>query len=275
MEDFKLYNGVTIPAIGFGTWQAKNGKEAYQACRWALEAGYRHIDTAFVYGNEKSVGKAIRDSKINREDIFITTKCPASIKTYKGAKKYFKRSIKRLGVKYVDLYLIHAPWPWDEVGKDCKEGNIEVWKAFIELYNEGKARSIGVSNFSVDDIKNIVDATSFKPMVNQIRYFISNTQEEITSYCQANDILVEAYSPLGTGEIIHNEILEKLAAKYKVSVPKLCINYCLKKNTLPLPKSVHQDRIYDNFDVEFKITKKDMEYLDSLKNIGSYKKLRS
>lgn len=137
-EYFTLYNGVKIPAVGLGTWQTQDGEEAYWAVRWALEAGYRHIDTAYSYRNEKSIAKAIQDSSIDRSDIFITTKLPADIKTYEGAYKHFEESLSSLKTEYIDLYLIHAPWPWTSVGMDCMEGNIEVWKAFVELYQAGK-----------------------------------------------------------------------------------------------------------------------------------------
>ena len=172
---FRLYNGVEIPETGFGTWQIKAGVEAYNSTISALEAGYRHIDTAYAYENEESVGKAVRDFGINREDVFITTKLPSHIKSYDGAMEYFDKSNKNLGLDYIDLYLIHAPWPWSNIGQECTEGNIEAWKAFIEIYRQKKARAIGVSNFLVKDMKAVSDATGVQPMVNQIRYFIGNT----------------------------------------------------------------------------------------------------
>ncbi len=274
-EFFELYNGVKIPAIGFGTWQVKDGGEAYDSTLWALEAGYRHIDTAYAYGNEVSVGRAIRDSGIAREDVFVTTKLPSHIKSYDGAKEYFNESMTALGLGYLDLYLIHAPWPWSNIGEDCTEGNIEAWRAMVELYNEGRIRAIGVSNFAVKDIEAIVNATGIKPMVNQIRYFIGNRQDAITDYCQANGILIEAYSPLATGEIANHEKLAPIAEKYGVTIPQLCIRYCIEKNTLPLPKSVHKERIIANIDVDFKIEKEDIDYLDSIGRIGAVKDLRS
>ena len=145
----------------------------------------------------------------------------------------------------------------------------------VELYNEGKVRAIGVSNFAVKDITPLIDATGVKPMVNQIRYFIGNRQDAITDYCQANGILIEAYSPLATGEITTNEKLRPIAEKYGVSIPRLCIRYCLEKNTLPLPKSVHKERIEANIDLDFHIEKEDIEYLDSIGRIGAVKDLRS
>ena len=272
---FELANGVKIPAIGFGTWQVKDGNEAYESTIWALEAGYKHIDTAYAYGNEESVGRAIRDFKIDREEVFVTTKLPSHIKTFEGTKEHFEASLKSLGLEYIDLYLIHAPWPWSNIGEDCTDGNIEAWRAMIEIWKSGKAKAIGVSNFAVKDIKAITEATGIKPSVNQIRYFIGNRQDEITDYCQANGILVEAYSPLATGEIVNHEKLLDTAKKYGVTIPQLCIRYCIEKNTLPLPKSVHKERIATNIDVDFHIEKEDMEYLDSIGRIGAVKDLRS
>ena len=274
-EFFELHNGVKIPAIGFGTWQVKDGDEAYKSTLWALEAGYRHIDTAHAYGNEASVGRALRECGIAREEIFVTTKLPSHIKTFDGAKEHFYESLNSLGLEYLDLYLIHAPWPWSNIGEDCTEGNIEAWRAMIDLYNEGKIRAIGVSNFAVNDIKAIVNATGVKPTVNQIRYFIGNRQDAITDYCQANGILIEAYSPLATGEIANHEKLADTAKKYGVSIAQLCIRYCIEKNTLPLPKSVHKERIIANIDLDFHIEKEDMDYLDSIGRIGAVKDLRS
>lgn len=274
-EYYILSNGVKIPKIGFGTWQSKDGEEAYNSVKFALEAGYRHIDTALVYGNEKSVGQAIKDSKINREELFICTKLPAEVKNYEEAKKCFKESLDNLDCGYIDLYLIHAPWPWSNVGQDCHLGNIEVWKAIVELYNEKKIRAIGVSNFHPEDIKYLIDATNVVPQVNQIRFFVGNQQERIVDYCKENNILVEAYSPLATGEIVNSPILKELAEKYNTTIPKLCIRYCLEKGTLPLPKSVHQERIVANIDVDFEISKEDMKYLDSLNGVGSTRPLRS
>ena len=272
-EYYTLYNGVQIPKIGFGTWQTPN-EQAYEAVIHALNAGYRHIDTAVVYENETGVGKAIKDSGIPREELFITTKIPADIKTYEGAVASIEKSLVDLGLDYIDLHLIHAPWPWSEVGKDCKDGNVEVWKALIEYYNAGKIRSIGVSNFHVADIEYLIEKTNFKPMVNQIRFFIGNTQEPITQYCQANNILIEAYSPMATGELISNEIVQKIADKYNTTNSQICLRYCIERNTLPLPKSVTKSRIYDNIDLDFEISKEDMKYLDDLYHIASTRKMR-
>lgn len=274
-EFFTLNNGVQIPAIGFGTWQMADGEECYNACLNALKLGYRHIDTAFVYGNEASVARAIQDSGFLREDIFLTTKLPADIKTYEGAREYFEASLKNLGTEYVDLYLIHAPWPWHDVGGDYTEGNIAAWRAMIDLYNEGKVRAIGVSNFHANNITALIEATGFVPAVNQIRYFIGNTQNEITDFCQELGILVEAYSPLATGALTEHEDLIQVARAYGVTVPQICIRYCIERGLLPLPKSINPDRIKANLDVDFTISKEDMEYLNGLYHIGPTRPFRS
>ena len=215
-EDFILSNGVKIPKIGFGTWQIAEFDSAYTSTIYALKAGYRHIDSAYDYGNEKAIGKAIKDFGIERKNLFITTKLPSYIKTYDETKKYFYESLNSFGLDYIDLYLIHAPWPWTNIGLDCRQGNIEAFNAMIELYNEGLIRAIGVSNFSISDIKNIVAATSFVPHVNQIRYFIGDTEKELTNYCQKNNILVEAYSPFATGKILDNKNILKVDLGWRV-----------------------------------------------------------
>lgn len=274
-EYIVLNNGVKIPAIGFGTWQVAEGEEAYNSCLTALRVGYRHIDTAFAYGNEQSVARAIADSGIDRKDVFITTKLPADIKDYDGAKACFSESLKNLNTDYIDLYLIHAPWPWSDVGSDCTEGNISVWRAMIELYNEGKIRAIGVSNFHARDIEAIIEATGVIPAVNQIRFFIGNTQNAIYEYCNDKGILIEAYSPLATGALVDHGELTALAQQYGVTIPRLCIRYCIEKGTLPLPKSVNEERIKANLDVDFNISSEDMAYLDSLYHIGPTRPYRS
>lgn len=274
-EFIVLNNGVKIPSIGFGTWQVADGEEGYSSCLNALKAGYRHIDTAFAYGNERSVAHALRDSGLSRKEVFLTTKLPADIKDYDGTLAHFEASLKNLETDYLDLYLIHAPWPWSDVGSDCTEGNIAAWRAMIDLYNKGKVRAIGVSNFHVNDIEAIVKATGFVPAVNQIRYFIGNTQNEITQYCQANGILIEAYSPLATGALVEHADLSSLAQKYGITIPQLCIRFCIENGTLPLPKSVNEARIKANLEVDFKIEKEDMNYLNSLYHIGPTRPYRS
>jgi diketogulonate reductase-like aldo/keto reductase len=263
-ETYTLYNGVKIPKIGFGTWQIGNA-DAYDAVSVALKTGYRHIDTAKAYGNEENVGKAVRDSKLNREDVFVTSKLPAEIKGYKVAHGSFEKTMQNLGFDTLDLFLIHAPWPWNDKGRDCTEGNIASWKAMEELYKQGKTRSIGVSNFSVKDITAILDNCEIVPMVNQIRLYIGHMQEELTAWCRKKNILLEAYSPFATGRILGNNSIEEVAKKYKVSVAQVCIRYLLQKEMLPLPKSTHVNRIAENADVGFTIREADMNILDSIR----------
>ncbi len=260
-----LSNGVTIPVLGFGTWQIPNA-EAYEAVTLALKNGYRHIDTAAAYGNEEAVGRAIKDSGIPRDQIFITSKLQAQLKGYDVALAEFEKTIQKLGVEYLDLYLIHAPWPWNEIGKDCTQSNIDSWKAFEKLYKDGKIRSIGVSNFSPSDIQALLDACEMTPHANQISYWIGHTQKETVRFCDKHQILIEAYSPLATGRLFKNEKVVALAEEMKVSLAQLAIRYCVQKGTVPLPKTTHEGRMIENADVDFVIPAKIMAQLDALDN---------
>jgi diketogulonate reductase-like aldo/keto reductase len=263
-EKFVLSNGIEIPKIAFGTWQIPNGDVAYDAVRLALKHQYRHIDTAAAYKNEPSVGKAIKDSGIPREEIFVTTKLESHIKTYQGALDAFDKTLKDLGLSYVDLYLIHAPWPWSEIGKNCDKGNIDAWKALEVIYKSGRAKAIGVSNFSVHDLENIMAHTNIVPHVNQIALHIGRDQSEIEDYCKKHKILVEAYSPLGTGKILDKPEIVDMAKKYQVTPAQICIRYCLEKHTLPLPKSTHESRMIENSHVDFRISADDMKILETI-----------
>jgi len=265
VKTYKLSNDILIPKIGFGTWQIKSGDEAYDSVLMALKAGYRHIDTAAAYENEKSVGDAIKDSGIARNEIFVTTKLPAEVKDYDKAKDFFAKSLELLGLDYVDLYLIHAPWPWNEIGKDCKKGNVEVYKALEEFYRNKKAKAIGVSNFSLDDIQNIMDNCEIIPMVNQIGYFIGLDQKETIEFCNKNKIFIVAYSPLGIGYLLKNTQIIQIANKYSVSTAQICLRYLLQKGVAALPKSIHLDRIKQNTELDFKISDEDMRFLDTIK----------
>lgn len=261
---FTLANGVKIPAIGLGTWQIPNGEAAYDSVAAALKSGYRHIDTALAYGNEESVGRAIRDSGIPRDQIFITSKLPAEMKNYRNAHTSFKVTMKNIGLDYIDLYLIHAPWPWSQIGADYTKENIEIWKAMEEIYESGRARSIGISNFNVKDIDAILDTCRIKPMVNQIKIHIGHTRADITAHCRKNNIVVEGYSPLATGRILNNTTIASIAAKYGKSTAQLSIRYVLQKDALPLPKSTHPEYIRHNLDVDFEISGDDMKVLDGV-----------
>jgi diketogulonate reductase-like aldo/keto reductase len=266
-DTYTLNNGIKIPKIAFGTWQMPNDEVGYDSVAFALKSGYLHIDTARVYGNEEVVGKAIKDSGIAREDIFVTTKLPAEKKTYDEATSTFERSLEKLGLDYVDLYLIHAPWPWSDRGSDHMEGNIEVWKAFEEIYKSGRAKSIGVSNFNVAELQQLMDNTEVVPAVNQIKFHIGDTKEDITQFCEDNGILIEAYSPLATGRILDNKEIKAMADRYGKTVAQICIRYTLQRGTITLPKSVHEEYILQNADVDFAMSAEDMQFLTSLKDI--------
>ncbi|MBU1093389.1 MAG: aldo/keto reductase [Firmicutes bacterium] len=264
IQTYTLSNGVKIPKIGFGTWQVPNGDVAYQSVALALKNGYRHIDTAAAYQNEESVGKAIKDSGIPREEIFVTSKLQSHIKTYAGALEAFEKTMEALDIGYLDLYLIHAPWPWNEIGKDCSKGNVLAFKALEKLYNDGRVRAIGVSNFNTKDLDNILEHCAIVPHVNQIGYFIGHNEKETDDYCKAKNILVEAYSPLAIGHLLKNNDIQDMAKKYDVTPAQICIRYCIQKDVAPLPKSTHESRIIENAAVDFEIDAKDMIYLDSI-----------
>jgi diketogulonate reductase-like aldo/keto reductase len=264
-QSFTLSNGVKLPKIGLGTWQVKDGDEAYSSVLAALKNGYRHIDTAQGYQNEESVGRAVRDSGINREEIFVTSKLESHIKTYDETIEAFNKTLEKLGFDYLDLFLIHAPWPWSEIGKDCKEGNVLAYKAMEKLYKEKKIRAIGVSNFDPNDLDNIINHCEIVPHVNQIAYFIGIDQKKTIDYCREKNIVVEAYSPLGIGYLLENKDILEVAKKYQVSPAQICIRYCIEKDTAPLPKSTKEHRIIMNTEVDFKIEKEDLDFLDQIK----------
>ncbi|ALS77368.1 2,5-diketo-D-gluconic acid reductase [Planococcus kocurii] len=263
---FTFHNGVAVPNIGFGTWQIPN-EEAYGAVTIALKTGYTHIDTALAYKNEENVGKAIKDFDISRENVFITSKLPAQTKGYEATLAAFEETVSNLDVDFLDLYLIHAPWPWDDIGKDCTEGNIESWKAMEKLYKEGKIRAIGVSNFAESDIQALMDACEIVPMANQIPFYVGRVQKSLLAFCAKHNMVVEAYSPLATGQILDSPKLKKMATKYDVTPAQLCIRYCLEKNTLPLPKSTNEERILENSQLDFTISPEDVQILDAFEDI--------
>jgi diketogulonate reductase-like aldo/keto reductase len=263
-DTFTIAGDVEIPKVAFGTWQIPDGSDTYDAVRVALDAGYRHIDTALAYGNEESVGRAVRDSGIDRETLFITTKLPAEIKTAAGARAAFEKSRKGLDLGVVDLYLIHAPWPWSAIGTDHKAGNIEVWKVFEELFAAGLTRSIGVSNFEVDDLESLTAATDVLPHANQIRWFVGNTQDETTAWCQARGVLVEGYSPLATGGLLESGKLDGIAARVGRTPAQVALRYLLEKDVLPLPKSVTPKRIQENAELDFTLDAAAIAELDAL-----------
>lgn len=261
-ETIKMNNGLEIPVLGLGLWQVSK-EDASRVVQEGIEVGYRHIDDAAAYMNEAQAGEGIKLSKLPREELFVTTKIPAEIKSYKKAKQSIENSLKRLGLDYIDLVLIHAPRPWVLMWTNLNfdKKNLEVYRAMEEALKEGKVRSIGVSNFSAHDIDNILQNCSVKPVVNQICVYAGNTPKNLIDYCKQNDIVVEAYSPLGTGKVMKRGELTEMAKRYGVSVPQLAIAYTLQLGCVSLPKTTHKEYMISNKEVDFVISDEDMEAL--------------
>ncbi len=270
-ENYTLSNGVEIPKLGLGTWFISDD-DSVQAVKDAVELGYRHIDTAQAYQNERGVGEGVRNGGVKREDLFVTTKLAAEVKSYDEAVKSIDQSLETMGLDYIDLMIIHSPKPWMEFHEEDAhtDGNREAWKALEEAYKAGKLKAIGISNFQKADIENILESCTVKPMVNQILAHISNTPKELIAYCEENDILVEAYSPVAHGELMKNQKVIKMAEKYDVSVPQLSIRYVLQLGLLPLPKTANPAHMKNNADVDFVISGEDMEILKNLEQIKDY-----
>ena len=270
-EKFQLSNGVEIPKIGLGTWEIKD-EVAAQAVLEAIKLGYRHIDSAQAYGNERGIGEGIRNSGLKRDEIFVTTKIDASVKTYEEAITSIEGSLERFGFEYLDLMLIHSPKPWMEFLNEEPyfEGNREVWCAFEDLYKAGKLRAIGVSNFEQVDLENIFETCTIKPMVNQILTHISNVPFDLIEYSQKQAILIEAYSPIAHGELMKNKEVASIAQKYNVSIPQLSIRFCLQLGLLPLPKTANSAHMKANAEVDFEISTADMEILKGIEQIKDY-----
>ncbi|WP_050180541.1 aldo/keto reductase [Domibacillus robiginosus] len=270
-ENYRLSNGIEIPALGLGTWMIDNG-DVVQAVVEAVKIGYRHIDTAQAYANESGVGDGIRACGVNREDLFITTKLAAEIKSYEKAVSSIDQSLKTMGLDYIDMMIIHSPQPWKHFGDEDRyfEGNREAWRALEEAYKAGKLRAIGVSNFQKEDLDNILSDCIVKPMVNQILAHISNTPIELIQYTQEQGILVEAYSPIAHGELLKNQRVVEIAEKYGVSVPQLSIRYALQLGLLPLPKTANPEHMKSNAEVDFVISEEDMKFLENIERIKDY-----
>ena len=264
----KLSSGYEIPVLALGTWQTPDDI-ASRVVADAIEVGYRHIDTAIAYGNEVGVGEGIKRSGISRENLFVTSKIPAEVKNYEDAKKCIDESLERLGLDYLDLMLIHAPKPWAvmwlPITKNYDKGNLEVWKALIEARDAGKIKSIGVSNFKIKDIENLINNTNEVPVVNQILLHIGKVDKDLIEYCKSKNIEIEAYSPMGTGRLIKNAKIKEVADKYNVTVPQLCIKYTLDLGTISLPKTTHKEFMIQNKNVGFEISAEDKDLLDKMK----------
>lgn len=271
-ETVKLVNGVEVPRLALGTWLIDDDKAA-DAVRAAIKLGYRHIDTAQAYGNEKGVGEGVRASGVDRKEIFITSKVAAEHKTYEEAAAGINKTLATMGLDYIDMMIIHSPQPWTEVNQSDNryiEGNREAWRALEDAYKAGRIRAIGVSNFIREDIDNLWEGCEIKPMVNQVLCHISNTPLDLIEYCQSKGIIMEAYSPVAHGEAMKNEKIAEMADKYGVSIPQLCIRYDIQLGMVVLPKTANLEHMKTNADVDFVISDEDMELLKNVEKIESY-----
>lgn len=270
-ESYRLANGVQIPKLGLGTWFIEDDKAA-QAVRDAVAAGYRLIDTAQAYGNERGVGEGVRTCGLPREQLFVTSKVAAEAKSYEAAAQSIDETLAKMGLEYLDMMIIHSPQPWAEFRVENRyfAENKEVWRALEDAYEAGKLRAIGVSNFLQDDLENLLEGCRIKPMVNQILLHITNTDKALPEYCRAQGILVEAYSPIAHGEALKNPAITRMAEKYGVTPARLCIRYVLQLGTVALPKTANPAHIRDNGAVDFQISPEDMQTLEAMEKIESY-----
>ncbi|WP_420026365.1 aldo/keto reductase [Enterococcus gallinarum] len=267
MNSYTLSNNVSIPELGFGTWQTPNGDVAVSAVKKALEVGYRHIDTAQGYKNEDSVGQAIKESGIPREEIFLTTKLWNENHSYDLVLSSFEESLKKLQTDYIDLFLIHWPNPV-KFRDNWQSANAETWRAMEELYQTGKIKAIGVSNFLPHHFEELKKTATIFPMVNQIFLAPGELQKEVVSYCQEHNVLLEAYSPLGTGKIFDVPEMQELSDKYGKTIAQIAIRWSLQHGFLPLPKSVTPSRIEENLAVfDFELSDEDMQRIDQLDGV--------
>ena len=269
-DTYILSNGVHIPCVGFGTWQSKDGPEAKNSVAEALRAGYRHIDTAQGYGNEESVGQAVKESGLSRGEVFLTSKLTNSVRGYSETLSAFHESLRKLGTDYMDLFLIHWPRPVS-FRNDWEAQNAQSWRAMEDLYREGKVRAIGISNFHPHHIEALLKTATVAPMVNQIRLAPGDTQDEVVSFSREKGMLLEAYSPLGVGKVFEVPQMKDLARKYGKSIAQIAIRWSLQRGYLPLPKSVTPARIRENTQIfDFRLEDEDVELIAGLKGCVGY-----
>ena len=268
---YTLSNGVRIPKLGLGTWLIADDAAA-GLVRQAIEIGYRHIDTAQAYENERGVGEGLRASGVARAEIFLTTKLAAESKTLADARVRIDGSLKALAVEHIDLMLIHSPQPWSAFrkGEHFLEGNLQAWRALEEAQAAGKLRAIGVSNFEQVDLDNIIGNATVKPSVNQLLAHVGNTPFELIDYSKSKGLLVEAYSPVAHGAVLGDRSLAEMAQGYGVSVAQLCIRYCLQLGLLPLPKTTNPEHLQANAELDFTISDADMDTLVNVERDTDY-----
>ncbi len=263
-----LRNGYGIPCVGFGTWKMPDGEVGLDALHQALADGYRHIDTAAAYDNEATVGKALAVAGIPREGLFVTTKVWNTDRGYDATLKAFEESRKKLHLDYVDLYLVHWPAAQGPEGQ-WQQTNADTWRALETLYVDGKVHAIGVSNFKPHHLEPLMDKAEILPMVNQIELHPGCNQKATREFCDRNDIVVEAWSPLGSGRVLENQLLIDIAASYGCTTAQLCLRWCLQRRAIPLPKSTDAGRISENARIFwFDITDEDLQRIDGLDPLG-------
>ena len=270
-ETYRLENGVQIPKLGLGTWFIED-ENAAQAVRDAVAAGYRLIDTAQAYGNERGVGEGVRTCGLPRDHLVVTSKVAAEAKSYEAAARSIDETLAKMGLEYLDMMIIHSPQPWAEFRVENRyfAENKEVWRALEDAYVAGKLRAIGVSNFLRDDLENLLEDCRIKPMVNQILLHITNTDRALLDFCREQGILVEAYSPIAYGEALKNPAITQMARRYNVIPAQLCIRYVLQLGTVALPKTANPAHMRDNGAVDFQISPEDMQTLEAMEKIESY-----
>ncbi|MDO4493671.1 MAG: aldo/keto reductase [Clostridia bacterium] len=271
-ETITLSNGVIVPMLALGTWLIDDDKAA-EAVRAAVSIGYRHVDTAQAYANERGVGEGIRTCGIPRNQLFVTSKVAAEHKTYETAAASIDETLRQMGLDYLDMMIIHSPQPWVEVNQSENryiEGNRAAWRALEDAYRAGKLRAIGISNFLEGDIDSLWETAEIKPMVNQVLCHISNTPLALIEYCQNKGIVMEAYSPVAHGEAMKNPAIRAMAEKYDVSIPQLCIRYDLQLGMITLPKTANPAHMKSNSEVDFTISAEDMETLKHIERIRDY-----
>lgn len=270
-EHYTLSNGVEIPKLGLGTWFIDDDKAA-QAVQEAVQLGYRLIDTAQAYGNERGVGEGVRRCGAARSTLFVASKVAAERKTYESAARSIDETLNTMGLDYLDQIIIHSPQPWAEFRTEKRyfAENREVWRALEDAYEAGRVRVIGVSNFLQDDLANLLEVCRIRPMVNQILLHVSRTDTALLDFCRENDILAEAYSPIAHGEALKNPAIAAMAARYGVTAAQLCIRYVIQLGTVALPKTADPVHMKDNAAVDFLISDSDMAALTQIPQIASY-----
>jgi len=261
-EYFVLSNGIKMPKLGIGTYKLANGDETYRIVLEALNLGIRHIDSAIVYQNEQSVGLAIKDSKIPREELFITSKLPPHIKNYNSAIRMFEKTLFNLGLDYLDAYIINAPGPFHDIDGNYDEGNVEAYRALEKLYTDERVTAIGFSQFKIKDIDNILNHCKIVPHIQQISFFIGHTQDELVRYCQQHKIQIQAFSPLAKGYLLNRPILIEMANQYQTSPAQIALKYIIQKGVAPIPKASKLEHLELNTKLDFNIIPLDMDKLD-------------